>query len=178
MDTEYTNGEREFLLKTARLSIEKYLTRGDKLDVTTANQKLWEKRGVFVTLTRMGKLRGCVGYIEPTESLIVAVRDNAIAAANDSRFINLQVNELPSITIEISILSQPEKVEYSEIESGDGIIIKKGERGATFLPQVWQQLPEMEKFFSSLCLKAGMEENEYKLPGMDFYKYKALIFNS
>ncbi|MFA5029290.1 MAG: AmmeMemoRadiSam system protein A [Patescibacteria group bacterium] len=172
----YTRGEKEFLLKIVRTTLEKYLQTDEKFEPQTVNQRLWEKRGVFVTLHKKGELRGCIGYIEPVEPIMMAVRDNAIAAANDPRFLPLAEEELKEIEIEISILTPLEKTVLSEIKKGDGVMIKRGRAGATYLPQVWDDLPEPEVFFGSLCQKAGLERECYKDQKTEFYKYSAIVF--
>lgn len=171
-----TNGEKEYLLKIARTTLEKHLRDGEVFEPQIGNQRLWLKRGAFVTLRKSGQLRGCIGYIEPVEPLIMAVRDNAIAAANDPRFSPVTAAELEKIKIEISVLTVPEQVEFKDIKKGDGVIIKKGINGATYLPQVWEDLPQREAFFGTLCQKAGLEADCYKESEMDFYHYQAEVF--
>ncbi len=177
MSEPLTNGEQEYLLKIARATLEKHLINGEILEPQTTNQHLWQKLGVFVTLTNKGELRGCIGYLEPVEPLILAVRDNALAAASDPRFLPLRSSELQNIIIEISILTEPEKVEFKDIKKGDGVIIKKGMNSATYLPQVWEDLPQAEVFFGTLCQKAGLETDCYLKGGMDFYRYQADVFS-
>ncbi len=172
----YTRGEKEFLLKIARATLEKYLTEKEKFEPQTLNQKLWEKRGVFVSLHKNGALRGCIGCLEPIESLILAVRDNAISAVNDPRFSPLTADELKDIVIEISILTEPVKCRLAEIKKGDGVVIKRGDNQATYLPQVWEDLPDREKFFNSLCLKAGVAGSAYQDSATEFSKYEAIVF--
>lgn len=172
----YTRGEKEFLLKIARATLEKYLRENDKFEPQTVNQKLWEKRGVFVTLVKGGNLRGCIGLIEPKESLILSVRDNTINAANDPRFEPLREDELDKTKIEISILTEPIGCRLEEIKNGDGVVIKCGDNQATYLPQVWEDLPDKDNFFSSLCLKAGLDSRAYLDPTAEFSKYNAIVF--
>ncbi len=173
----YTRGEKEFLLKIARQTLEKYLRDGEKCEPQTINQKLWEKRGVFVTLRKGGNLRGCIGFIEPVESLILAVSDNAVSAARDPRFLPVEAEELPKLEIEISILTLPEKVNFAELKKGDGVIIKNGPAGATYLPQVWEEVPEPDEFFGTLCLKAGLDAKCYLDQATEFYRYEADVFS-
>jgi len=177
MSDPLTNGEREYLLKIARATLEKNLSDGEVFEPQIGNQRLWQKRGAFVTLKKSGQLRGCIGYIEPLEPLILAVRDNAISAANnDPRFLPVVAAELGKIKIEISVLTVPEKVEFKDIKKGDGVIIRKGMNSATYLPQVWEDLNKTEEFFGTLCQKAGLEPDCYKEPGIDFYRYQADVF--
>ncbi len=97
----YTRGEKEFLLKVAREVLEKYLRAGEKLEPHTINQKLWEKHGAFVSLHKDKELRGCIGIIEPVEPLILAVRDNVLAAAHDPRFEPVKMNKIAVILPEL-----------------------------------------------------------------------------
>ncbi|MDO8668833.1 MAG: AmmeMemoRadiSam system protein A [Candidatus Buchananbacteria bacterium] len=172
----YTSGEKEFLLKIAIKSLEKFLLSGEKFEPQTINKKLWEKRGVFVTLYLDHKLRGCMGTVEPVESLILSVRNNALLAALDPRFKPLKMDELKSIIIEISILSEPQKTDLNGINYGDGVLIKRGQNFATYLPSVWKQLNDKDKFLASLCEKAGLGIDAYHDPETDFFVYSAISF--
>lgn len=146
---------------------------------------LEQKRGVFVTLHKKGKLRGCIGNIEPVKSLMQGVRENAVLAAfKDSRFNPLALDELPLIDIEISILSKPEKIVYQDhrellscLSPGkDGVILEKNHHRATFLPQVWEQLSKPEAFLNHLCLKAGLAGNEWEKGKLIVHTYQVQSF--
>jgi AmmeMemoRadiSam system protein A len=147
-----------------------------------------EKKGaVFVTLTK-GKeerLRGCIGSLEAWRPLYRDVIANAQAAAlKDNRFPPLRKEELPQIKVEVSLLSKPQPLHYTDTEDLkqkikpgiDGVILRYNNHRATYLPQVWEQLPEFETFFSSLCKKARLPADCLKLhPQIDVYhvtKYK------
>ena len=128
-----------------------------------AEPALQQHRGVFVTLTIGGQLRGCIGSLVATCSIVDGVRENAVNAAFvDPRFPSLTVDEFATVEIEISILSEPQALEYSDGDdlvgklrpNIDGVIISKGSGRATFLPQVWVQLPDPESFLNHLCQKA------------------------
>ncbi|MDE2585230.1 MAG: AmmeMemoRadiSam system protein A [Betaproteobacteria bacterium] len=119
----------------------------------------------FVTLTKRGALRGCIGCLEPRRSLPEDVATNAQAAAfQDSRFPPLETEEFPDIRIEISRLSPATPLHFkdeaeamAQLNPGrDGVILSLGGRNATFLPQVWEQLPEPRDFLSHLKRKAGL----------------------
>ena len=125
-------------------------------------------KATFVTLTLDRQLRGCIGSLIAHRSLLDDLIYNAKAAAfDDPRFYPLSSEEFSRVHIEVSLLSEPERITYensddlkSKITIGeDGIILQKGSRKATFLPQVWEQLPTFELFFSHLCQKAGLESN-------------------
>ena len=163
---EFNENERKFLLNLARKTLEFYFDRKDyRVDTSEVPEKLKQKRGCFVTLTKNGSLRGCIGYIEPIKPLYRAVMENSInAAMHDPRFAPLKKEELSQITIEVSVLTVPERLEYSSTKElldklnpkMDGVIIKKGYNEATYLPQVWEELKTKEEFLSTLCLKAGL----------------------
>jgi len=130
--------------------------------------ELLEKRATFVTLNKNSSLRGCIGSLTPHRSLIDDIINNANSAAfEDPRFPNVTLEEFKDIDIEISLLTIPKKLEYEDIEdlkskirvNIDGVILKHSIYRATFLPQVWKQLPTFEMFFQYLCDKAGMNIN-------------------
>jgi len=114
MENYYTTGEREFLLKIARLSLERFLFAEEKYEPQTINKKLWEKRGVNVILSRGSQIIGDAGNVEPVESLILAIRDNALLAVNNPKYDRLEAGEVDNIKIEISILFNNEIIKFSE----------------------------------------------------------------
>lgn len=129
---------------------------------------LGEHRATFVTLTLAGQLRGCIGSLIAHRPLIDDLISNAKAAAfDDPRFYPLSPEEFKKVMVEVSLLSTPEPLLYDSIEDlktkvcagEDGIILQSQGRKATFLPQVWEQLPTFELFFSHLCQKAGLSPN-------------------
>ena len=119
----------------------------------------------FVTLTQHGQLRGCIGSLEAVRPLGEDIEVNARASAfNDPRFPPLSKAELAATTVEVSVLSKPEPMQFTGRDDAlrqlrpdiDGLVLEYGPHRATFLPQVWQQLPEPERFLSHLMLKAGL----------------------
>ena len=181
-----TDEERKTLLELARSAIGSTLGK-DQIIKRPKNisRGLAQKRGCFVTLHKGDALRGCMGNIESSRSLIEGIEKNALNAAfNDFRFKKLTAEELRGVNIEISALTVPEIVEFkghkqlfSKIKPGvHGVVISKGERGATFLPQVWKQLPGKEEFFGALCRKAGLEPLCWKDPGIEVKVYEAEYF--
>lgn len=172
----YTAGEKEFLLKIAMKSLEKFLLSGEKFEPQTINKKLWEKRGVFVTINSRNKLHGCMGNIEPVEPLILAVRNNVLLAANDPRFESLKAIDFKSVEIEISVLSELEKVTIDKIKPGDGVLIKNGHNFATYLPSVWKSLKTKDDFLFSLADKAGLDSNACSSQETEFWIYKTISF--
>jgi AmmeMemoRadiSam system protein A len=143
------------------------------------------RQGVFVTLHREGQLRGCIGSLVSSVSIADGVRANALNAAfHDFRFSPLKVAELDKIDVEVSILSEPQLLPYAgsaDLLAGlrpdlDGVIIKKGGLSATFLPQVWKQLPEPEDFLSHLCRKAGLPADEWRRGELEVRTYQVQYF--
>lgn len=135
---------------------------------STENAQLNEHGACFITLTKNGDLRGCIGSLQAYRPLKEDIVQNARAAAfNDPRFRPLTSSELPLVTIEVSVLTEPEAVTFNSTEElfslirpdVDGVIIEKGYHRATFLPQVWLQLPTHPQFFSHLLQKAALPED-------------------
>jgi AmmeMemoRadiSam system protein A len=122
----------------------------------------------FVTLRQEGALRGCIGSLEARRPLAADVRANAVAAAfRDPRFAPLVVHEFHATTIEVSLLSASVELAFADENDAlrqlrpriDGVILEAGRRRATFLPQVWEQLPEPREFLAALKRKAGLPED-------------------
>lgn len=166
----YSKKESEYLLKLARDAIASSFTKSP-LPVQDIPANCLEKRACFVTLTQEGQLRGCIGHLAPTQELYKDVIDCARAAAfGDPRFAPLQKGGLDKIKIEVSILSLLKKLDLSGQdaileyfkENKPGVIIKKGPRQATFLPQVWDGLPNPADFLAQLCQKAGLPRDEWE----------------
>ncbi len=180
---------QKILLTVARDAIRYYLRNRKKITISRSDfsmPELWKDRATFVTLTINGQLRGCIGSIIPIQPLIVDISDNAVNAAfRDPRFYPLTERELPFINIEVSILTVPEALEFSspkemlgKIRQGiDGVIIKKGFYQATFLPQVWKELPDKRAFFTHLCLKAGLSSNCFRMEGLKVFTYQVEAFS-
>jgi MEMO1 family protein len=165
--------ERAFMLGLARRTLATVVTNGSLPEIPPAQvtANLSQKRGCFVTLTKGGALRGCIGHILPQEPLYRAVIDNARnAAVRDPRFPPLQRDEVEQIHIEISVLSEPQPLEFSSPDDLlnklqpdiDGVVLQIGPRMATFLPQVWAQIPAKEDFLSQLSRKAGCESRAWR----------------
>lgn len=130
-----------------------------------AHPRLGEPGASFVTLTQHGELRGCIGSLEARRPLAVDVAENARAAAfRDPRFAPLEAEEWPATRVEVSLLSAPEPLPFSsqadalaKLRPGiDGIVMEAGARRATFLPQVWEALPDPADFLARLKEKAGL----------------------
>jgi len=175
------------LIKLARQTISQKLGHiSAKIDPDSLRDlDFQESRGTFVTLTIDGQLRGCIGSLETTASILEGVRRNAVNAAfHDPRFSSLKAKELDKIEIEVSILTDPQPLEYRDGQDllaklrphVDGVILSKGSASATFLPQVWEQLPRPEKFLSHLCRKAGLPENEWEKGKLKILTYQVQYF--
>ena len=184
---QLTEEEGRYLLSFARKTIEqKIFNLGAQLELESFDSNTFsEKRGTFVTLTIDGGLRGCIGNIVPQESLLDGVKANAINAAfRDPRFEPLSEKEWEKVKIEISILTDPKPLDYSnrkdlleKMRPGtDGVILKKGYNQSTFLPQVWEQLPEKKEFLTHLCLKAGLDGNEWEKEKLEVLTYQVQAF--
>ena len=182
-----TEDEGRYLLSVARKTIERRLFHREETrrDGETVSSKFAERRGTFVTLTINNNLRGCIGHIIPQEALIEGIRINAINAAfRDPRFRPLSRKEWDKVHIEISILTDPKPLEYldandllAKLRPGvDGLIIKKGAAQATFLPQVWEQLPDKQDFLTHLCSKAGLGRDEWKQGNLKVLTYQVQAF--
>lgn len=146
---------------------------------------LTEDRGTFVSLHKKGDLRGCIGNIKPVKTILEGVIDNAKHAAfNDSRFRPLTFEELEDTKIEVSILTRPEKLDYTDADDLiakllpgiDGVMIEKRYHSATFLPQVWKQLKDPKDFLNQLCLKAGLSQEEWKSGDLIVSTYQVQVF--
>jgi len=187
VDNELTVEEKNTLLDEARRALELGVI-GEPLvplDLETFSEKLRALGASFVTLTKAGQLRGCIGTLEAYQPLIEDVREHAIAAAlNDYRFPSVSPGELDDISIEISYLTQPKILDYQDwedlinkIEPGiDGVVIKEGIKRATFLPQVWKKIPNPEEFLNQLCAKMGSDPDLWKRKRIEILIYRVEDF--
>jgi len=157
----------------------------DRLNDELADPCFSQACGTFVTLTIDGQLRGCIGNLTSSEPLVSGIRRNAINAAfHDPRFPPLSAPELDRVAIEISILSSPRPLSYQDAAdllkklrpNIDGVIIRKGFASATFLPQVWQQLPQPQDFLKHLCMKAGLPADVWQRSQLEVETYQVQYF--
>jgi len=162
-----SNTDRQTLLALARESIQFGLTHGKPLSIEKQNyaSPLQAIRACFVTLHQHGQLRGCIGNIEAHQPLVNDVVNNAFNAAfRDPRFPPLQDDEFEQLHIHIEILTPPQPMQFSseqdlltQLQPGkDGLIISDGVHRGTFLPSVWESLPDPEQFLLHLKNKAGV----------------------
>jgi len=187
-EQQLSNDDRTFLLKLARNTIENCVngTRPPKLDPDALSPILKEQGASFVTLTYKGYLRGCVGALEPYQGLAEDVREHAEAAAfQDYRFPQVQARELQDIKIEISYLSRPKSLKYENPTdlpkllkpNIDGVVLRDGMRRATFLPQVWEKIPDAEEFLEELCMKMGAQPDLWRRKKLDVFTYQVEEFH-
>ncbi|NVM20397.1 MAG: AmmeMemoRadiSam system protein B [Desulfobacterales bacterium] len=177
---------RKALLKLARSAIEAKLLGGAKVwRPEAASPLLSAERGGFVTLHKRSRLRGCIGTIEPVSSLVECVESNAQNAAfHDPRFPPVSAEELSEIDIEISVLTAPKRLSFKDAEDlkrqlqpyVHGVILSRGVHRSTFLPQVWEQLPDKERFLEHLCLKGGMSPTAWQDSDTKVEVYEAEVF--
>ncbi len=177
----------EKAVKIARRTILKNLKEGRKPDPPEdVPEKFWENRGVFVTLNKSESLRGCIGKPLPNQSFIEGLMDSAVSAATgDPRFPSVSEDEMDIITLEVSILTVPEKIEVDDpkklperVEVGrDGLIARYRSREGLLLPQVpvnngW----DVEEFLSQTCVKAGLSPDFWLEGDVEFEKFSAQVF--
>jgi AmmeMemoRadiSam system protein A len=183
-----TNEERGILLSLGRQAIEA-ITCGSPLPLVDRDKlpdALLQPGATFVTLTIQGDLRGCVGTLEPYQPLVDDVIEHAVAAATqDFRFPPLAPEELPRIHIEISRLTAPKDLDYdspldllSRLHPNvDGVTIFDGWRRATFLPQVWEKLPDPIEFLDHLCYKMGAAPDLWRSQKLRVQTYQVEEFH-
>ena len=149
------------LTEIARKTLSSYFEK-KKFDLDDKTKKSFSKKGAsFVTLTKKGELRGCVGSLEPSRELWKDIQENAInAGIYDPRFPPITKEEFEGIQIEVSVLSISKIMKFEnpddllkKINNKMGIILKKGMRSATFLPQVWEELPDKKQFLEHLSMR-------------------------
>ncbi len=184
---EYNTEQRRTLLAVARASIRHGLDTGRPLnvDVQAFDPALRRNRASFVTLNERGELRGCIGSLEAYRPLVADVAENAYNAAfRDPRFPPVTPDEFDALRIHVSVLSEPEPMDFTDeadllaqIRPGvDGLILEdRGCRG-TFLPSVWEQLPDKREFLTHLKLKAGLPPN-YWSPTLRVWRYTTESFS-
>ena len=188
MQDELTLEEKQILLRMAREALD-YGVRGKKLpslDPTTLSTRLRDEGASFVTLTIRDELRGCIGALEARQPLALDVREHAIAAAlEDPRFPPVMEGELSRIKIEVSRLTRPLPLEYKDSADLisklkphiDGVILMDGYRRATFLPQVWEKIPDPSEFLNYLCRKMGLSENAWRVKHLEVFIYQVEEFH-
>ena len=185
---QFSEAEGNKLVHLARQTIAQHL--GLNTDIAERklqfNEPCYRLRcGTFVTLKENDRLRGCIGNLTADKPVWEGVADNAIKAAfHDPRFAPLRADELDQLDISISILTPPMPLSYSDGDdlisklrvNVDGVILRKGNASATFLPQVWEQLPTPDLFLSRLCLKAGLSPDDWRTSRLQVFTYQVQYF--
>lgn len=177
--------QQKLLLGLARKSVAEYLETGKMVEPgeeMLAHAILGIPRGIFVTLKKEGQLRGCIGDLVSSRPLYEGVVTFAIkSATGDPRFKPVTREELDGLDLSISVLEYPRKMKAAEprqypamLKPGrDGVILLHKGRSSTYLPQVWEELPDPVQFLSSLCMKQGAPANCWLEPETVLFKYSA-----
>lgn len=179
----YDARERTALLELARRSVRHAVHTGEALhaEVLDFPERLREVRACFVTLKQGGALRGCTGRLEASRPLVVDVALNAHRAAlHDPRFHPVGERELTGLAVSVSVLTPPAPLPVSSepellaalVPGRTGLVLRDGGRAATFLPAVWQQLPDPRDFLRELRRKAGLPDDHWS-PTLRFERYEA-----
>jgi uncharacterized protein len=183
-----TVAEKSILLQLARGALERGV-HGEMLlalDHATLTPVLKSEGCSFITLTENNELRGCIGALLPYQPLAEDVREHAIAAAlQDYRFPRVQPGELSKIKIEISRLTLPESLTYTSTEEllakirpgVDGVMLHNSFRKATFLPQVWEKIPDKAEFMNQLCAKMGLAQDSWRHKHLEVLIYQVEEFH-
>ncbi len=188
MSTPLTEGEKKILLHIAREAIDNAVKGkvSPRIDQTSLTQTLREHGASFVTLTIAENLRGCIGALEAYQPLAEDVREHAVSAAmEDPRFPPVSESEFSRIHIEVSRLTPPQELEYTDSDDLlkklrphiDGVILKHSYRKATFLPQVWEKIPNPVEFLEQLCYKMGERGNLWQNTKLQVFTYQVEEFH-
>ena len=189
MQENLTLEEQKILLRLARESVE-HAVKGEELpslDLSTLPLRLREEGSSFVTLISGGNLRGCVGSLESYASLAEDVREHAAGAAlKDPRFPPVSEDELTGLEIEVSRLTRPVPLAYRDADDllsklrphVDGVILRAdSHRRATFLPQVWEKIPDPAEFLNNLCYKMGLNPDLWRRKHLEVLTYQVEEFH-
>ena len=174
-----SSSEKDELLLIARTAVERIVRENRVLEMPPESRALRSPSGAFVTLRLEGRLRGCIGFVEPIAPLYKTVTLAAIyAATRDNRFPPVRPAELGSLELEISVLSTPRKIQDPDrVQVGiHGLIITRGERSGLLLPQVpvdngWDRLT----FLRQACQKAGLPQDAWRT-GAEIFVFEAQVF--
>ncbi len=187
MSDELSQAEKQLLLQVARQSMDAAVKGAPPPDVAVDRRTAaLERPGCsFVTLTELGELRGCIGGLVASQPLWRDVRQRAVQAAlRDYRFRPVEPEELPAIEIEVSVLTPTQPLEYDTPDDllgrlrphVDGVVLLDGLNRATFLPQVWNTVPDPELFLSMLCQKLGVRPDTWRHEHLDVETYQVEEF--
>jgi AmmeMemoRadiSam system protein A len=173
--------DQELLFRVARDSIKAHL-KGEQAPLPqAASPLLSQPRGVFVTLNRHGRLRGCIGYLDAVHPLLASVQEMAVAAAfRDPRFPPLREDELADLEVEISVLSPMRRIKNAEeIQVGrHGLYLEQGSCRGLLLPQVASEYGwDRQTFLKQTCVKAGLPPDAWKDPDTRIFVFSADILH-
>jgi AmmeMemoRadiSam system protein A len=188
MEAVLNKEEQGLCLKIARQALESAINHRSlpEIDLETLPLPLQEEMASFVTLTIEGRLRGCIGTLQAYQPLANDVQEHAVAAGlQDFRFPNVQPDELDLIEIEVSVLSPQQPLDYDNPEDlvrklrpdVDGVVLQDGFQKATFLPQVWEKLPDPDQFLSQLCMKMGAPPDLWRKKSLKVFTYQVQEFH-
>ena len=186
-DTQLSDSDGVFLVKTARMAVTEFLSNGKRMKLESEREKKFSfNAGVFVTLNNADGLRGCIGFPMPDKKLSHGIIDAAIAAATeDPRFSPVKINELNDIVFEVTVLTPPVEItvtdpmEYLEkIKVGrDGLIIRNSFSSGLLLPQVPVEYGwNVEEFLQHTCEKAGLEKDTWKNEKVKIEKFEGIVY--
>jgi len=184
-ETQLTPHSR-VMLQLARRAIQHGLVSAGLLPITETDfpAVLQMPGAAFVTLHRHRQLRGCIGNLEPRQSLVREIAANAYGAAfQDPRFDPLTIEEVDDLHIEISVLTPKEPIIHDSeaellatLQPGiDGLVLVEGRHRSTFLPAVWEQLPDPQQFLAQLKRKAGLPA-DHQSATLEAYRYRTVSF--
>lgn len=185
-DPFLTLEEEEILLRIARLTLEKWIKEKKypsekEIETYGITPRIQDKAGVFVSLHKLGELRGCIGYVTETTSILQSVIENTVnAASKDHRFSPLEQDELNLVGIEISVMTPLTPVNDIEtIKVGkDGLVIEKGFHRGLLLPQVAPEWGwDKYEFLEQTCKKAGLPSDAYMKKDVRIFKFQAQVFS-
>jgi len=186
-DTQLSDSDGVFLVKTARKAVTEFLSNGNRIKLESdLEEKFSFNSGVFVTLNNPDGLRGCIGFPMPEKKLSHAIIEGAIAAATeDPRFPSVKTNELNDIVFEVTVLTPPVEIDVSDpmeylekIKVGrDGLIIRHSFSSGLLLPQVPVEYGwNVEEFLQHTCEKAGLARDTWKNESVKIEKFEGIIF--
>lgn len=182
--TDYYAEERQLMLDTARRAIAHGQAYGEKLvpELDQYPPSLLTPGACFVTLRIGHQLRGCIGSLEAWRPLIIDIAANAHAAAyQDPRFAPVSEREIALLNIQLSILSKPQPMQFAnrsellaQLRPGiDGLILQENQHRSTYLPSVWEELPDPESFFQHLLVKAGLSPHHWS-DNLQAWRYQTI----
>lgn len=188
MEGSLSDEEKKTLLLLARQALTT-AANGESLkplNLDDMSQRLRAPGASFVTLTKGGLLRGCIGTLKKQLPLADDVRQHTVAAAlSDYRFPSVEPEEVEEIEIEVSVLTTPQPLDYKHpdelpklLRPGiDGVIVTHGNNRGTFLPQVWEKVPDIETFLDMLCEKAFLPQDAWRQGHLEFLTYQVESFH-